>query len=332
MHADPLIYFRTARPLDITTFGQIPSMTGRAEDRVTYPIFFKGPKGEMLFRYRDGGSGNGVDYYNIYDTKARAWNRLIDKPLLDGEGACNAYAILPRPGPDKLWHMIWMWRDTPDCATNHDLAYARSPDLIHWTHADGTPVTLPLTRANGDTIDPTPIKGGLINPSQHLGFDSAARPLVTYHRYDGKGRSQAYIARHENGAWRIRQISAWDFRWDFSGGGSIPRGVSLGSARRSKTPGQREVRYDSPWTGPGKWVLDENTLEVVATIPDTPGGRADPPRQNIHPTALVKTTPTVRASDGKRYQLRWETLPANRDRPHGFAVPPTVLELVALDP
>ncbi|AUP77012.1 hypothetical protein CWS02_23110 [Enterobacter sp. EA-1] len=58
--------------------------------------------------------------------------RLLEQPLLSGSGLRNAYARLPIIGPDKQWHMIWMWRDTPHCETCHDLSYARSPDMINW--------------------------------------------------------------------------------------------------------------------------------------------------------------------------------------------------------
>ncbi len=30
---------------------------------------------------------------------------------------------------DNWYHVWWVWRDTPDCSTNHDLSYMKSPDL-----------------------------------------------------------------------------------------------------------------------------------------------------------------------------------------------------------
>ncbi len=38
----------------------------------------------------------------------------------------------PVRGPDGLFHVVWVWRDTPDRATNHHLSYARSRDLQRW--------------------------------------------------------------------------------------------------------------------------------------------------------------------------------------------------------
>ena len=55
--------------------------------------------------------------------------------LFDGQGRRNAYPLGPVTGPDGRFHVVWVWRDTPDCATNNNLSYARSRDLIHWETA-----------------------------------------------------------------------------------------------------------------------------------------------------------------------------------------------------
>lgn len=62
MHCVPIVYFRTERPGDITRFRQFPAMVGRNEQRCTYPRFLHGPKGELIFTYRDGRSGSGDQY------------------------------------------------------------------------------------------------------------------------------------------------------------------------------------------------------------------------------------------------------------------------------
>ena len=155
MHVDPLTYFRTRSPLDVTSFERVDYMVGNNEDRCTYPVFMRGPDDELIFRFRDGSSGNGVDYYNQYDESTAAWRRLVDVPILDGLGAMNAYARMPDLGPDGLYHMVWMWRDTPDCATNHDISYARSRDLVNWEAGDGTALPLPITvEAASSIVDP----------------------------------------------------------------------------------------------------------------------------------------------------------------------------------
>ncbi len=56
MHADPLVYYRSERPHDVGTLQRLDRMTGERETRATYPVFFKDAAGELIFRYRDGGS------------------------------------------------------------------------------------------------------------------------------------------------------------------------------------------------------------------------------------------------------------------------------------
>jgi len=70
----------------------------------------------------------------------------------------NAYCSRPALGPDGRFHMTWVWRDTPDCATNHDLSYARSADLVHWETGGGEPLKLPLglQRWRGDRVPGPP--------------------------------------------------------------------------------------------------------------------------------------------------------------------------------
>ncbi|MBN1901386.1 BNR repeat-containing protein, partial [Candidatus Sumerlaeota bacterium] len=157
MHGIPLVYFRSAEPYNIQTLEPAHKMTGDAEQRVTYPRFLQDAQGNLLFTYRDGGSGNGNNPINIYDEKTRIWKRFLDVPLFDGKGEMNAYFSGPLKGPDNLFHIAWMWRDTPDCATNHDISYMKSPDLKHWISPGGKIIPIPVTPDNKDVIvDPAP--------------------------------------------------------------------------------------------------------------------------------------------------------------------------------
>jgi hypothetical protein len=295
MHNDPLVYYRSGQPFDVATLARIDRMTGEREARCTYPVFFTNAAGDLLFRYRDGGSGNGSDLYNIYDEKSHAWRRMLATPLLEGEGQRNAYALDPMLGPDGRFHLVWMWRETPDCSTNNNLSYARSRDFIHWENSRGEPIALPITRAKGEVIDPAQPKEGLINMTFNLGFDAAQRPVVVYHRYDAQHRSQAYAARPRASGWDITQLSAWDFTWAFSGA--------------------------------GRWRVNSDTLKTTAQLPAAPA---------VLPADLL-ATPTgyevqtvVSRDHGRRYVLRWETLPRNRDLPRDSAPPPAELRLYEL--
>jgi hypothetical protein len=316
-HGDPLVYFRTTRAGDVSSIEQVKRMTGANEARCTYPRFLRGPKDELLFTYRDGGSGNGIEIYNIYDAGTRAWRRLLDRPLLDGEGDVSAYPVGPVRGPDGLFHLCWVWRDTPDAATNHTLSYARSADLLAWTKADGTPLELPLTRRNADVIDPVPAGGGLLNSNTRLSFDADRRPIVSYHKHDERGHTQIYNARFENGRWVLHQASDWDYRWEFGGGGTLGAAMSVGEVTL-EPDGTLTQTYRHPTLGSGTWRLDPATLKAVGTA-NKPSVRpaALGEVESTFPGMQVKWSADIGTSrePNVTYWLRWETLPANRDKP-----------------
>ncbi len=83
MHGNPLVYFRSGAVLDIATLAA-SSMVGSQESAVTYPVFFNGPTGDLVFEYRDGTSGNGNTIFNTYSTSSRKWTRTLNSALLDG--------------------------------------------------------------------------------------------------------------------------------------------------------------------------------------------------------------------------------------------------------
>ncbi|MDI1250375.1 MAG: BNR repeat-containing protein [Lacunisphaera sp.] len=330
MHVDPLVYYRTRAPFDLTTLERVDRMTGDRETHCTYPVFFNNAAGDLLFRYRDGSSGNGADLYNIYDEPARTWRRVLATPLLDGEGRRNAYALDPQLGPDGRFHLVWMWRDTPDCATNHTLSYARSRDFVQWENSRGEPLARPITLATGEVIDPARPGEGLINMTFNLGFDAAQLPVVVYHRYDEPGHSQAYAARpRAAGGWAITPLSTWDFTWAFSGNGSIAGEVTLGPPRLADD-GMLLVDYSTQAAGSGRWRVNAATLATVAQLPAAPAVLPDALLRPADAASGLEVQTVVARHQGRRYVLRWETLPRNRDRPRDAAPPPAELRLYEL--
>ncbi len=61
-HAEPLFYANGVAK-DLSTLKPA-KMIGREENRATYPRFLRGPSGELLFLYRNGGSGDGKWFAN----------------------------------------------------------------------------------------------------------------------------------------------------------------------------------------------------------------------------------------------------------------------------
>ena len=330
MHGDPLVYYRTEKPYDITTLRREESMVGENEKKCTYPQFLVNAEGELLFLYRDGKSGDGVQLVNRYDVKTKSWSRLLSTPLFDGLGKVSCYPEGPVLGPDGYFHLVWVWRATGACETNHLLCYARSKDLIHWESARGEPIGLPISPESKATIiDPVPSEGGMINESTVIGFDTHGRTILSYHKFDANGNTQIYNARFEENAWKIYQTSDWKHRWFFSGGGTIEVDVDLGPVVISKSgsllQGYKHIKY-----GDGVWVLDENTLKPIVSIP---GGT----ELLGHHNAPTSTYPAIKVrwkedenrldSDDQRFFLRWEAPLVSRDAPRDTVAEPVMLKV-----
>ena len=331
MHVDPLVYFRTEVAGDVTTMKQIKSMVGKQEDKCTYPKFTRGPGGVLLFHYRDGWSGNGQEIYNAYDPKTKTWRRFLEKNLISGKGKRNAYQRGPVLGPDGYYHLLWMWRETHHVETCNHLCYARSKDMQHWETAAGKPLELPITLDDeGTYVDPVPVDGGLHNSNHRFSFDSKNRVVVSYFKHDENDNTQAYVARFENGKWKIQVISDWKGKHIFKGGGTGPAtfGTSLrvGTVRRY-ADGQLALPFNHWKAGNGMIVFDEQTLKPLKVV--------DPPETEArYPQALMRVQSDFPGmgvrwrgeSGGDRgsntyYALRWETLGTNRDRPRKGPLP-----------
>jgi len=316
MHVHPITYYRSSKPNDISTLQQVMSMVGTNEQRCTYPHFMLTKENELLFHYRDGGSGNGNEIYNIYDCNTKKWSRMLDVPLTDGQGLMNAYQSQPTVREDGWYHVYWVWRDTPDCSTNHDLSYMKSPDLQKWYDAFGNPLSLPATIDNKSVIvDPIPVKGGIINLAAKLCLDKNNEPVFVYHKYDEDGNLQFYVSRIINNKWTSKQITNWDYRWEFSGNGSINTEVRLHSFEL-REDGNYEVQYSHIKYGDGAILLNENLDNIGKVLkPELPNSKFK--LEGKFPGLEIRTRNDLGDSNEKqsRYILKWETINANRDKP-----------------
>ena len=317
VHVHPLTYFRSTAPNDISTLEQVFEMVGTEEQRTTYPHFMLTKEGELLYHYRDGGSGNGNEIYNIYSTETKQWSRMLDEALTDGQGLMNAYQTQPTILADGWYHMYWVWRDTPDCSTNHDLSYMKSPDLKSWFNAFDEPVDLPATFDQKHLIvDPIPVKGGIINLAAKLCLDENNKPVFVYHKYDCEGNIQLYIAHIKNGEWIYKQITDWDYRWEFSGNGSIDVEVSIGSFNK-RLDGFYEVSYGHIKYGNETLLLNDK-FENSGKVIKPKSFVSNLEIEGRFPGLNIKTTGDIGKPNNtnEKYVLKWETLKANRDRPY----------------
>lgn len=334
MHGVPLRYFRSAKPWDIKTLERIDRMTGRNENRCTYPRFSTSPEGALLFSYRDGGSGNGSEVVNVYDVSAKTWRRYIETNLFDGQGQMSAYYTGPVRDSKGLYHFAWVWRDTPDCSTNHDVSYIRSSGLRNgFARSDGAPVELPITIAEGEVIDPVPAGGGLLN-NVNIGLDSRDRVMITYHKFDEKGLTQVYTARREDSGWKIYRTTDWRDRWEFRGNGSIASMIAVGSPGLWRDGVLYQV-FTNKYLAPYAQVrfLDEDTLiQIGEPVRLLPTDFAAPEAKYTDDWQVNTRGGGVSEAirNGRSWALRWESAGANRDAPRETVPPSSKLRVVEL--
>jgi hypothetical protein len=204
-HNNGLHYARGTAPGSLALVEA--GMVGRDEQSVSYPEFLRLPDGGLLFLYRDGGSGRGNLVLNRYDG-AGGWRRVAEN-LISGEGRRNAYwqACVDARG---TIHVSWVWRETPDVASNHDMAYARSRDGgASWEDADGKPYALPITAASASYAARIPQNSELINQTS-MAADGAGHPYIASYWRDPASQVPQYrVLVHTGSEWRRLDL---DFR------------------------------------------------------------------------------------------------------------------------
>jgi hypothetical protein len=337
MHNDPLYYWRSSQPLNISTFKK-QIMTGADESSCTYPKFFIGPIGDIVFSYRNGSSGDGDTIFNYYNATEQIWNRLLSSKLINGLNSAtgeknSAYIVGPVKGPDDYWHMVWTWRADANAETNHDLSYARTKDLQTWEKGDGTKLTLPITILNADIVDPVPSGGGMINNNTKVGFDSQKRPVIIYHKNDPSGFTQLYNARFENGAWVPHQTTNWSYTWAFSGMHTLVFEIEVDGVRAYPNGQLKQLYYHKQYGGWGGLLLNETTLAAVQTIaPPYPYPASLATVESTYPDMWPRWWPDSGSGPNPDiyYMLRWETLSSNFDQPRAVEPPSTMLRVYGI--
>lgn len=203
-HNTPLKYARSVAPGSLE-LGELQPMTGVEEDKLTYPEFYTLSDGDMIFAYRSGMSGNGNMVMNRYDHKRRRWKR-VHANLIDGEGERNAYWQMWLDDNDVI-HVSWVWRETGDVASNHDLCYARSADGGKtWTRSDNSVYALPITAANAEYACRIPQNSELINQTS-MTADGDSHPYIATHwAEEGDVSPQYRIVWHDGTRWHVEKV------------------------------------------------------------------------------------------------------------------------------
>jgi hypothetical protein len=274
-HGQTLNYARSVRPGSLELGPKLP-MTGEAEDRVTYPEFYRLPDGDLLFVCREGESGNGQVVLKRYGTRDQKWH-TVQRNLLDGEGTRSAYWGLAVDRSGRL-HLAWIWRESPDVASNHDLAYAWSPDGgVTWRSADGEPLSGPFTEARSDYAARIPQGSNLMNPPA-VAVDMRGRPYITSYWSASPGDPpQFHLVRRDGASWRVERITKRTDVFTLQGAGTKRPPISRAALfvqGRDQTPqvhivyrddarGGRAILVSTRKVGSGEWNERELTQDSL---------------------------------------------------------------------
>jgi BNR repeat-containing family member len=217
-HNNPLNYCKSVNPGSLELTANL-SMTGLNEQKVSYPEFHKLPNGNLLFFYRDGASGNGNLIMNQYDVLTKQWQQQ-HSDLINGEGQRNAYwqACVDTKG---VIHLSWVWRESPDAASNHDICYAQSADGGKtWTTSHGIKYTLPITVTTAEYACNISQKSELINQTSMYADASGHPYIATYWREAGDSIPQYHLIYKKGDLWITKSLAFRKTPFSLSGGGT----------------------------------------------------------------------------------------------------------------
>lgn len=204
-HNTKLRYCKSVSPGSLDLSPELP-MTGQDESRVSYPEFFRIKNGDVLFFYRNGQSGGGNLIIKKYELKTKKWAALQNN-LIDGEGIRNAYWQAYTDNRGTI-HISWVWRETPNVASNHDLCYARSRDGgKSWENSMGEEYTLPITAATAEYAAIIPQQSELINQTS-MSADRNGKPFIATYWRDADSKVPQYrIVYKTRNEWKILSLS-----------------------------------------------------------------------------------------------------------------------------
>ena len=238
MHNIPLQYAISNTPVTGAALGSIsftqltssnaPTLfpnSGDDTNEVTYPQFYSIPNSSnLLFTYRNGGSGggsgNGNQYFDIYDPSTKTFSHTF---AINGElTSVNAY--LNRMVFDSNGNLLmsWTWRATPNWQTNSNIMFAQSPDDgTTWYQQGGTTqYTLPIIQSGtpaasvAQVVEAIPQNSSFINQTS-MTVDNSNNPLIaTYlapgwntNTDSGNPNRQYVLYYYSGGEWKSTQIT-----------------------------------------------------------------------------------------------------------------------------
>lgn len=215
-HHDTRLRYARSKKAYSLELGEEQPMTGEDELKVTYPEFHNLPNGKLLFCYRSGASGRGNMIMKSFDVKTQQWTSLQNN-LIDGENQRSAYWQM-YVGKKGIY-ISWVWRESWDVSTNHDLCYAFSPDGGKtWQKSTGEKYTLPITKQTAEHAWEIPQNSSLINQTAMTVDDQGNPYIATY--WDNNGIPQYKVVYLSNGKWNLINTNFHLNPFSLGGGGT----------------------------------------------------------------------------------------------------------------
>ncbi|MCV3769074.1 BNR repeat-containing protein [Rhizobium sp. TRM95796] len=314
MHNSPLEYFYAPHPRRINKIKRA-SMTGVKERSVTYPRFIKLADRNLLFLYRDGGSGNGEWYANKLKI-GRNWEKVSTGPLFSrvdrGGRSVSAYLSNVELSSDGYYHVAIVWRRNSDVASNFLLSYAKTRNFSDWYKSDGSVIATPITPDDSETVANVGQGKGLIN-NQKIAFDAAKGPVIAYTKYTTNNRNGVFVAALRGGRWQSLELAVSRNAIKIEGGGSIPNVPRISNFLLETRPPSLKVKF---FGEEGITVLlpelhtqqTEDKRSVSSNLPFI--GGVNLASRNVNFAMLPATS-----GQKSEYQLIWAAQAANRDVP-----------------
>jgi hypothetical protein len=215
-HHDTRLRYARSKKAYSLELGEEQPMTGEDELKVTYPEFHNLPNGKLLFCYRSGASGRGNMIMKSFDVKTQQWTSLQNN-LIDGENQRSAYWQM-YVGKKGIY-ISWVWRESWDVSTNHDLCYAFSPDGGKtWQKSTGEKYTLPITKQTAEHAWEIPRNSSLINQTA-MTVDAQGNPYIATY-WDNNGIPQYKVVYLSNGKWNLINTNFHLNPFSLGGGGT----------------------------------------------------------------------------------------------------------------
>jgi len=214
-HDTRLRYAKSKMPFGLE-LGEEQPMTGTDEEKVTYPEFHNLPNGKLLFCYRSGASGRGNMIMKSYDVITKKWTQLQSN-LIDGENQRSAYWQMYVG--EKGIYLSWVWRESWDVSTNHDICYAFSPDFGKtWQKSTGEKYNLPITEVTAEHAWDVRQKSSLINQTS-MTVDEEGNPYIASY-WKNNGIPQYKVVCFLQGKWKLIDTDFHHESFELGGGGT----------------------------------------------------------------------------------------------------------------